>query len=463
MAEKNFNTRIVHKHDIEANWQLAVNFTPKQGELIVYDPDENFSYPRIKIGDGEKNVNALSFITDNVEIGEGGEIIYKQTEEPDNAPVGSLWVDLDEYAGGQLFKQPEEPSTATEGDLWVDTDEEDGGLPGLTDEDNGKILLAQNGQWEVSNNSWNDLNNKPVIYGNTLEWDGNTTGLESIWHENGFYLYKVSNLVISEEELLSNLSMFVGFDSKGSMLSFRPTQSNKTDLGIDMGCVLFTDNGIYFGKNIDGDMPDIYVASFTIPGRQDLPRRKLDEEMLPAYVRNLKEKEKTYFDKISTGGNSLDWDGNTEGLSVDCTWSDLYKISDIVPSYEDWQKGGTITFNNQGKVEKTISFPIHEYDIVERERVDGLPGCVIDLDIYGVISTIEVGEHSCEPGLYVIKNSDFYISNIILNDYAKFPKKVLKKEVLPQNFILPEVTSENEGQILRVVNGVWTLVDFPIS
>lgn len=68
MADKNFNTRIVHKHDIEANWQLAVNFTPKQGELIVYDPDENFSYPRIKIGDGEKNVNALPFITDNVSV-----------------------------------------------------------------------------------------------------------------------------------------------------------------------------------------------------------------------------------------------------------------------------------------------------------------------------------------------------------------------------------------------------------
>lgn len=64
MAEKIFNTRIVHKHDIEANWQLAVNFIPKQGELIVYDPDENFSYPRIKIGDGEKTVSALDFVDD---------------------------------------------------------------------------------------------------------------------------------------------------------------------------------------------------------------------------------------------------------------------------------------------------------------------------------------------------------------------------------------------------------------
>ncbi len=39
MAEKNIKTRIIHKHDTEANWNLAVNFIPKQGELIVYDKD----------------------------------------------------------------------------------------------------------------------------------------------------------------------------------------------------------------------------------------------------------------------------------------------------------------------------------------------------------------------------------------------------------------------------------------
>ena len=65
MAEKSFNTRIVHKHDIEANWQLAVNFIPKQGELIVYDIDENYSYQRLKIGDGTSNVNDLPFMNES--------------------------------------------------------------------------------------------------------------------------------------------------------------------------------------------------------------------------------------------------------------------------------------------------------------------------------------------------------------------------------------------------------------
>lgn len=63
MSEKNIKTRIVHKHDVESNWLLATNFTPKQGEIIVYDIDNNYNYERIKIGDGVQNVNDLPFYT----------------------------------------------------------------------------------------------------------------------------------------------------------------------------------------------------------------------------------------------------------------------------------------------------------------------------------------------------------------------------------------------------------------
>ena len=60
--EKNMNTRIQHKHDTEANWNKAVNFIPKIGEIIVYDIDKNYNYPRIKIGDGIKTITNLKFI-----------------------------------------------------------------------------------------------------------------------------------------------------------------------------------------------------------------------------------------------------------------------------------------------------------------------------------------------------------------------------------------------------------------
>ena len=62
MADKELKTRIYHKHDTEANWNKATNFIPKAGEIIIYDADQNYSYPRIKIGDGLTAIINLKFI-----------------------------------------------------------------------------------------------------------------------------------------------------------------------------------------------------------------------------------------------------------------------------------------------------------------------------------------------------------------------------------------------------------------
>lgn len=74
MAERNLNTRIVNKHDTETNWNKATNFIPKQGEIIVYDADSTYSYPRIKIGDGKTNVISLPFLITAITYGEIDEI-----------------------------------------------------------------------------------------------------------------------------------------------------------------------------------------------------------------------------------------------------------------------------------------------------------------------------------------------------------------------------------------------------
>lgn len=68
MAENSLKTRVIHKHDIESNWALAVNFIPKQGEIIVYDRDDTYNYERLKIGDGETVVSALPFTHDCIEL-----------------------------------------------------------------------------------------------------------------------------------------------------------------------------------------------------------------------------------------------------------------------------------------------------------------------------------------------------------------------------------------------------------
>lgn len=51
-----YNSRIVMKHDTKAHWDLAVNFIPLAGEIIVYD-----DLKKIKVGDGVTKVDKLPF------------------------------------------------------------------------------------------------------------------------------------------------------------------------------------------------------------------------------------------------------------------------------------------------------------------------------------------------------------------------------------------------------------------
>lgn len=84
MAEKTLNTRIVQKHDTQENWEKALNFIPKAGEIIIYDADANYSYVRIKIGDGATTVGNLPFATNDTNITE---------------------ADIDEICGGALVSE----------------------------------------------------------------------------------------------------------------------------------------------------------------------------------------------------------------------------------------------------------------------------------------------------------------------------------------------------------------------
>ena len=60
--EKVFQSRIQLKHDIEENWLKAINFVPKEGEIIIYDSDSNNPTPRFKIGDGVAVIGSLPFV-----------------------------------------------------------------------------------------------------------------------------------------------------------------------------------------------------------------------------------------------------------------------------------------------------------------------------------------------------------------------------------------------------------------
>ena len=125
MSETKIKTRVIHKHDIEANWEKAVNFIPKQAEAIVYDKDDNYAYPRLKIGDGETNVNDLPFIS-------GGQSDWNQNDEN-----GSGYV-----KNRPIYKQEENK-------LLLDKRDLGGSLSGNKDE--GWVMFGDRVPTEVTN------------------------------------------------------------------------------------------------------------------------------------------------------------------------------------------------------------------------------------------------------------------------------------------------------------------------
>lgn len=100
--EKQINGRIVHKHDTAENWSKAVNFIPKQGEIIIYDTDENYDYERVKIGNGQSTVNDLPFYEAGLATKEELDPV-KQTAENAAAKVETLEDKIEEITsvGGE--------------------------------------------------------------------------------------------------------------------------------------------------------------------------------------------------------------------------------------------------------------------------------------------------------------------------------------------------------------------------
>lgn len=97
---KTIQGRIINKHNTEEGWILSVYtdltkktlrdnpFIPLDGELIIYDPDSVYEYPRIKIGDGETYVTNLSFA--NEDLSKYQTKIDESLETTDKTVVGAI-------------------------------------------------------------------------------------------------------------------------------------------------------------------------------------------------------------------------------------------------------------------------------------------------------------------------------------------------------------------------------------
>lgn len=85
--EKRLKAQVAHKHKTEAEWYLDVYtaadseelrddpFIPLNGELIIFDEDDDYGYRRFKFGDGEHHVIELPFVINEVAVISNADII----------------------------------------------------------------------------------------------------------------------------------------------------------------------------------------------------------------------------------------------------------------------------------------------------------------------------------------------------------------------------------------------------
>lgn len=131
------------------------------------------------------------------------------------------------------------------------------------------------------------------------------------------------------------------------------------------------------------------------------------------------------FGETVVGGDTLTWDGNTEGLL--CDGGVYYKVSDATPSIEDCANGASMVFSSRdGNREGE--------ELTAESIVSLADGLVLIGEAYSVHETALNVEHEAiggtvftEPGTYFFATEGGdYISSLTIPGYAGFQTKTVK-------------------------------------
>ena len=225
MSEKMLNTRIQQKHDIEVNWSKAVNFIPKIGEVIVYDPDENHAAARVKIGDGVKTVVELAFIDDAAKAA-----LFKEID----------MVDEKVEALGQLVGDASIPEQIEEALLKTQADWE-------VNDETSAAYVKNRTHWD---NSYDfTYNGTDIEPGEDYEY---VTAIET-WSGREVYFVKLSDTPLSVEEL-----------ADGKMTYYDSYVDMNWEVRIDHSWII-SDNDYAMIKNIPiGMILSIFAEEYSV-------------------------------------------------------------------------------------------------------------------------------------------------------------------------------------------------------
>lgn len=153
-------------------------------------------------------------------------------------------------------------------------------------------------------------------------------------------------------------------------------------------------------------------------------------------------KDKPFYEEVTeVGGDTLTWDGNTEGL-VNAN-NVFYKVSDALPNESDFSNRYIIV-TSEGE---TIEVTKEEYG---EDFAIAAPGILMGMNFIVVYEAgTESGEMTFpETGLYVYNDDESYLASLTIPGYTGFVSKQtvvkpIETKYLPEHLQFGEVT-ENE-------------------
>lgn len=251
--------RMQQKHDVAENWDKINNFVPGPGEIVVYDKDEDFARPRVKIGDGESPLKDLNFFT--------GEV-YTQDFEPVGAKEGAIWITPNGYSSSE----PDFEGVAAPSD-WDVNDSDAAGY------------VKNRPIWSEINDytfNWDDFLEKLDQYRYITDFSpsySNVSDLKIYLNENGVekeqQIVGFFNLLTELDEKIQELNNISDIESKiflvnGNVLKFPSNcwgilNIEKEILGLVCGMDLEAYNqGTYFFEINKFDENNILIESYNI-------------------------------------------------------------------------------------------------------------------------------------------------------------------------------------------------------
>ena len=329
--------------------------------------------------------------------------------------------------------------------------------------------------------TWENIENRPFgeMPGDTLTWDGNTDGLESVSSSNGLVFFKISDAIITRDDIMNGYEITISngyseqtsgenaqdiYDTIGCCYpgpAFCPT-TDGASVEIDGVTIVFPTAGVW---HLNADfMEGDYMKSFTIPGYTGFSSiKKIDPKYLPPLT-----KEQLPAGYPWSEQTVIEWDGNTEGKIV--FGGQFYKVSNKTPTIEDvgkdFEMTATSIVNEEGQsVELSVTNTITEiasgvFAIGDNAFV--CPNDAVGVDIMGVVFE-EAGIYfNCpEVGLYV--SSLTYgtvtpISETLLpNSVVIASDDAVETDIIPNDAIKYSVQTLTDSQKAQVRENIGTL------